>query len=118
MFKSFGIAILSIAIILGLDGCGNSEPSVLPGSASATKKVAPDFSSVETVGNHSYLPINRGVNADSMASEILRMLDAFEKFHPELKVTSWSIEKQQDAYLTGRYVYGLWVNHEPIGNGS
>lgn len=78
-----------------------------------------DVSVAVTVGNHTYIPLNiKGVNAvpAKHVQDILSVLAAFEKAHPELKVTNWHIEKQRYvvAYMKIRQtIDGLWVDHEP-----
>lgn len=66
-----------------------------------------------TVGNSSYIEVQRRGTPDSMQHIILGLLAKFEKDHPELEVTSFNIEKQQVAHVTGSYTFGIWVRHKP-----
>lgn len=106
-------ALLAI-LTLGLVACEkrDPEPSVMPETITVVKD--PDFSKTKTIGNHSYLPINRVGSPDDMIFDILAVLAAFEKSHPDIKVTGWAIEKQQQARDTIPRVFGLWINHEPV----
>lgn len=73
-----------------------------------------DFEEAITIGNHSYLPLNMAYqNPANNIKLILSTLNAFEKKHPELKITGKQIEKQQDAHGTCDLIFGLWVDHEP-----
>lgn len=82
-----------------------------------------DMKAVETVGNHSWMPLYIGTDTSKrypLPSEyrafILSALLAFEKEHPELEVTNWKIERDQGNSMpdTGSpKIYGLWIDHEP-----
>ncbi|MDP3956657.1 MAG: hypothetical protein Q8P97_01535 [bacterium] len=67
---------------------------------------------IMTDGNFSYIEVQRYGNPDSMQHVILGLLSKFEKDHSNLRVISYSIEKQQYAYLSSAYVSGIWVTHE------
>ena len=71
-----------------------------------------NLASVVMVGNHSYIPINVFGNPRDHVVEILAILDKFEKVHPELKITSWRVEKQQEGYCTIAKIFGIWVDHK------
>lgn len=91
-------------------GCSSSRP------VSAVKALpanAYDMSVVVTVGNHSYIPINLDGKPNENVDVILGALKAFESANPNLEVTGWQIEKQQLAYVTSPYTYGIWVDHHP-----
>lgn len=79
-----------------------------------------DMKAVETVGNHSWMPLNinsRTSDHNPQPAEyrlfILSALLAFEKEHPELEVVSWKIEQHQYAVTTESVIYGLWIDHRP-----
>jgi len=96
---------LSIGIVLLGTGSGCDTPP--PPSVFQTKAVNFDWSGVVTLGNHSYLPINREGNAADMAWDILHMLNTLEESHSHLVVDTWAIEERSN------YVCGLWINHHP-----
>lgn len=80
-----------------------------------------DMKTVETVGNHSWMPLNidgdttkdRDAKPSEYRTFILGALCAFEKAHPELEVTGWMIEKDQHARGASDHIYGLWIDHRP-----
>ena len=72
-----------------------------------------------TVGNNSVIPVNEGESfsgkkALGLDVKVLNLLDQFEKAHPELKVTGWSVQGSYTnvfgGYATVRCIY---VHHEP-----
>ncbi|MDP3999137.1 MAG: hypothetical protein Q8P76_00905 [bacterium] len=119
MIKKFAFPTLlagwAIAMTL-TTGCNKNEsaPSVIQNETKTVTQPKINFNVAITVGNHTYLPLNldRRRPAD-VANVILTILDTFEKTHPNLKVTNWHIEKNQLAYTTGAYIFGLWIDHEP-----
>ena len=78
-----------------------------------TQETLYNMSMIETHGNHSYIPM-KIFNAEpkDYTREILEALNTFEKAHPELEVTGWKIEKQQNAHLVTPEIFGLWVDHK------
>ncbi len=109
------IAVVLFGILaIALAGCDSSEPS--EPSVVQKKQVQVveryDMSAVVTVGNHSYLPLNLPGNPSQHVSLILGALQAFEKAHPEWRITGWRIEKRQAGYAVQAYIFGLWVDHE------
>lgn len=66
-----------------------------------------------TFGNHSYLPINQEGTPAKFYGTILILLNEFETTHPNLKITGWKIEKNQQSHSTPAYIFGLWIDHEP-----
>ena len=68
---------------------------------------------VQTVGNHSYVRIGVYKTPDGYSSQILAILEEFEKFNPDKDVVDWKVEKQQRAYVISDYIYGLWIDHKP-----
>ncbi|MCK6463105.1 MAG: hypothetical protein L6Q29_04815 [Candidatus Pacebacteria bacterium] len=70
--------------------------------------------SIKTVGNHSYVVINKDGRPSDRPVEILEILSDFERLNPDKEITGWSIEKQQTAYgFVYNYIYGLWIDHKP-----
>lgn len=93
-------------------GCSNNK-ALKEETKTVKAEIEIDFSEVITVGNHSYIPLNiHDARPADRTHDILVILDKFEKIHPELEITSWSIEKQEGVYMPG-HIFGLWVNHCP-----
>ena len=67
-----------------------------------------------TVGNHTYVDISKYGRPDENKNrdEILNILSEFEKTSNK-EIMGWKIEKQQKAYTTFSYLYGLWIDHRP-----
>lgn len=118
--KRIGLALMSVLLLgISLSACaeGAKPPSVLQPPPVAvpqgvTLKVY-DLNVVKTIGDHSYIPINIDGTPDSHADTILNILSVFKTSNPELEITGWKIEKNQSAYTTGPYIYGLWIDHKP-----
>lgn len=70
-----------------------------------------DLSVVVTVGNHSYIPLNLSGPASMHTTEILGVVDAFEKAHSELVVGGFDVESRQDEMNS--HLNGVWVHHRP-----
>lgn len=63
-------------------------------------------------GNYSYVPLNKYGNvAKNLVPEIIDLLDTFEKDHPDLEITNWTIEYQPAGYGKAPDVYGIWISH-------
>ena len=91
--------------------CGEAaQPSVIQ-STNVTQTQVIDLGVVTTVGDHSYIPFNLDGDASQHVSEILSVLAAFEKAHPDWEITNWKVEEQHHAYFTGEHLYGIWVDH-------
>jgi len=104
-----GLAVMLVLTVV-LVGCsGGVEQSVINPE---TTQVSYDMSTVITVGNRSYIPINSGGNPSDNPSSILLILKAFEDVHPELEIVGWEIEKQQKARFTSAKIFGIWVEHK------
>mgnify|MGYP001585026662 CR=1 FL=1 len=100
---------LLFVIPLLLVGVGCSKgPSVVKKTAFTY-----DWSQVVTVGNHSFIPLPIKHDKDNPGI-VLRVLDDFEKNHPDLEVTSWRISQGFliSADNAGK-ADGLWVDHRP-----
>lgn len=82
-------------------------------------KTAYDWSGVDTVGNHSYIPCRRYEWPKEVIRHfILELLKAFEEAHPELEVTHWRdvhevICNEATNHCADPYLCGLWVDHRP-----
>lgn len=66
-----------------------------------------------TVGNHSYIPMNIFNTPSERVMSILEVLQRFENLYPDVRVTGWKIEKQQNSFASTSYIFGLWIDHEP-----
>ncbi|MBI2041692.1 MAG: hypothetical protein HYT20_01555 [Candidatus Nealsonbacteria bacterium] len=101
-----------MSMVLLVGGCDKqSAPSALRQQSISAESY--NMSVVKTVGNYSYIPFNVDGNPSDHAVKILGALSAFEKAHPEIEITFWQIEKQQRAYITSSYIFGIWVTHRP-----
>jgi hypothetical protein len=114
MKKTFSVLMVVSFFLMLLAGC--SDEAKNPSVFSETTTISTEKINLEvgiTIGNHSYLPINVYANPDKYARAILQLLDAFEKEHPELEITSWDIERNQKAANASEYIWGVWVDHRP-----
>ena len=75
-----------------------------------------DFSSVVTVGNHSFISLNlANTIPEDMIEGILHILDRFEKVRG--LINGWFLEKRiieinhARSYRGGTDIVGIWVNH-------
>ncbi len=67
--------------------------------------------SFETVGDHSYIPLDQFKDIRPIhrhAGKILQIINTFEKVNPEWKVTGWRICYDNDAPWG---VSGIFVDH-------
>jgi hypothetical protein len=69
-----------------------------------------DFSSVVTVGNRSYLPLNLLGNASENHQTILDVLKKFED-EKKMEITNWKVSERQTS-TTSAFTYGLWIDHK------
>ncbi len=110
---------LMLLSVIFLPACGGNKPSVVkPSTTHVTQVTTPatyDLSVVITVGNRSWIPINRNSRPADDPSFVLHIVKAFEDAHPELEVIpgGWKIEKDQDALGSRNYFYGIWIDHRP-----
>lgn len=63
-------------------------------------------------GNYTWIPLNLKGTPENNKIYILGALNAFEEKFP-IEVLSFQIEKQQSAYVTSKWVHGIWVHHKP-----
>jgi hypothetical protein len=106
----FAFAVATLCFVCS-NGCSDPGPSVIKIKDGGAEQ-AYDLSVAISVGNHTYLPINReDVTPSKMAKEILDLLSEYETAHPDLIVDSWMIEKKQQAHGSTDKVFGIWVNH-------
>ena len=108
--------VIIVVVLFVVMGCEKSGPSVF--DQAVIEQTPPveqslSWSTVTTIGNHSYLPINKYGTPYDYRVEILQVLGEFEKQHLEFQVTSWSVDKQQAAHGVSSYIYGLWIDHKP-----
>ncbi len=104
------VAVLVVAFVVV--GCDEGPKPV---SALKEGDTVYDMTVCVTNGNNSYIPLNfYHVRADEKAAEVLGVLTAFEKAHPDLEVVSWQIEKQQAAKGASSKIFGIWVHHRKI----
>ncbi len=104
-----------------LIGCSNPEKEEVVSANAFSNYLSEDLdnnykffrNNVITVGNHHFIPIFVNGRPDEYPQKILSLLQLFEKLNPDLKVTGWSIEKQQTAYITSSQIYGIWIDTEP-----
>ena len=67
---------------------------------------------METKGNSTWIPINLSDEKSGLhLTEVLGIINAFKQAHPDLEVTGWSLEKNQDDYCDEDRVIGIWVHH-------
>ena len=93
-------------------GCGESKPApTVVKVDGSTKKEVYDMSVVMTEGNFSFIPMHLEESAWYNSWAVLRVMNAFEKTHPELEIVGWGVEKQQSTYGSRAYLYGVWVHH-------
>ncbi|MEK7586413.1 MAG: prepilin-type N-terminal cleavage/methylation domain-containing protein [Patescibacteria group bacterium] len=73
-----------------------------------------DYSTVTTVGSHSWVPINHGFWEATMPNEILNLLSGFEK-EMGVIITNWKMFDNGRGVGGGIHLYGIWVDHKPAG---
>ena len=100
----FFVAIFGLVFVLNIiigPPFGVSDPTVIntPTNAMVTK------------GNNSWIPLDLDGTPARYSSEILAVMEVFEKTNPDLEVISWTVEKRQRAYTIDPHVYGIWVHH-------
>ena len=77
------------------------------------KKYLYEPSQITTVGNHTYININTNEYPANRINEILELLAAFEKNHPDLQITNWHIQEQNVGPHYYQKVFGIWIDHRP-----
>jgi hypothetical protein len=109
------LMVFTIIALLFMAGCssGPAGESVLKDALETPSAKTINLEIADTVGNHTYIPINIDGSPADNEHLILKIIEAFEKSHPELKVTFWSPQGRENSYLRSSYTFGLWVNHEP-----
>lgn len=111
------ITLSMILLVVGIGGCEeipspNVGPSVIQGKVEVKETQAINFSSVTTVGNRSYVPLNLMGNAAKNHQTILNILKKFED-EKKVEITNWKISDRQFAHTTQEFTYGLWIDHKP-----
>lgn len=115
--RLFTCIFIAPVLLLTIVGCESPQPlpSVIQSSAVMTKAptVVFDQSNTLTIGNDTYININRMYRRDlpDYAITILQPIKAFENAHAELEIIDWKIEKAGEAYSV--FVYGFWISHRP-----
>lgn len=109
--KRVGTLILALVIVGLFIGCSSDESSSVINPK--TTLVSYDLSVVITVGDRSYIPINKKGEPADNPSEILLILKAFEDIHPELEIVDWKIESRQRTHGATPRIFGIWVDHKP-----
>lgn len=126
MKKSY-VSVLAMMLVIGaMAGCksnrgignGSSQPeevrSGIQSENTAMNQPKTDLDCAIAVSNHTYIPLNIGGRSDVRIWDVLDDLTAFEKAHPNIKITNWRIEKHQyPEYRLTKVTFGLWVDHEP-----
>lgn len=120
----FLVALLMLGLFIGFTGCGESEKEEVISADAFSNYLSEDEyrahvffrDKVITVGNHHFIPLVVSGRPDEYPRQILSLLELFEKIYPDLKVTSWSIEKRQTAYITTAWIYGIWIDTQPSKN--
>ena len=118
MRKAILALVVTVLLVLTVTmiGCSDSPPlpsAVQQKTVLGTLGTVYDTSVAVTVGNHTYVPLNFFGEAAYHVPKILGTLDAFEKAHPELEVTSWSLSNHPATSTTYARVNGIWLNHRP-----
>lgn len=129
--KSVFVPLFALAL---LGACGQAKPLPAPPSAMRVPNAGErgnnskfDLSVARTVGNGTWIPINRPYlqytqrfwdtiglceNAD-MPLQLLEVIAAFEEAHPELEVYGRQIEWQQNSKTTSSFCFGVYLFHRP-----
>lgn len=102
--------LLMIAICISLSGCPQATPTVVVSSdIPGNQPIVFDEKNVLNEGNNTYIAINiSGLPSDNVTL-ILKIMKKFEDTHPELTVTSWSVQEGTSS----QKVFGIWVHHIP-----
>jgi hypothetical protein len=116
------------AVILTMPACKEKPPALEIFKARSNVMDAEagyNFSkAVTTVGNHHFLPLppfeecmeedSNRVTASSVihAKEILSVVDAFERAHPEWEI-EWRLDARLRSFNTCSAVFGIWIDHRP-----
>lgn len=113
--------IFLLAVVLLFVGIAGCEPAEIPRSVVQSQsmeiekntEIIFNDSNTLTVGNNSYIAINRREIPGNNPKLILEVLAKFDETHPELSVKDWKIE----AYIHDRFwdgmIFGLWIHHLP-----
>lgn len=107
------LRILCPMLLVVCFGCEQTTPPPSAIRVEGQSQVAYDLVGTATVGNHSFIPLNIPGNPYDWRQEILGLLDQFEQ-QQGVEIISFQVEKQQKAYITGQYIWGIWVTHRPV----
>ena len=109
------VAMFTLQLLL-VTGCSQEQEkkvSVMSGVNRPAPTESFNMDVVTTIGNYSYIPINKDYTPPDKIVEILGVVDAFEKKHPALEVKHWVLDDRQNGYRMHSYIYGIWVTHRP-----
>ena len=91
----------------------NSPDIVAPVAQKTPPTLKYGIGVIETEGDSTWIPINLSDEKSGLhLTEVLGIINAFKQAHPDLEVTGWSLEKNQDDYCDEDRVIGIWVHHK------
>lgn len=113
----FSPIVLALIVFIAT-GCEQKQPSVL---VEAHVGASYNFKTVVSRGNFSYIPVAKYIsfrqNADSKnditMTDILGLLEAFEKENPHLDIVQWEIMMGWTDVKDRQYVNGILIRHRP-----
>lgn len=104
------LTIFALMAVFGLAGCYEEPPSVIKPTEN---QIMLNSSNVTTVGNNSWIAVNKAGVVTENARLILVIIDTFEKAHPELFILNYEIESRHLSYGGFPQIFGIWVHHRP-----
>ncbi|MDI6778414.1 MAG: hypothetical protein QMD77_04470 [Patescibacteria group bacterium] len=104
------IFLVVFTLILML-GCSDSAPKPMSVVKTMETLRVIDLKQVETIGNNSWIPIDKHGTPTLHRRLILQILEQFESANHHLEVISWTIDNKPYSYLVNPWVYGIWVHH-------
>ncbi|GEM_PF-5027613 len=112
--KFLGILAFAVFLAIGLYAYRIENPN----QTTLQEKPSLVYDHTMTLGNHSYVPINRSGRPADNVEFVLKTLKEFEDAHPELEIVNKQIEKQQRSgqgsiYPASDYIFGIWVDTRP-----
>lgn len=102
---------LLVLLLLVLSGCSDTA-TVVQKKVEFNETSIIDFSSVVTVKNRSYVPLDLEGDAAENHRAILEILKEFEN-KKKVEIINWKISDQQIAHSTPSFTHGLWIDHKP-----
>jgi hypothetical protein len=110
--KKMLVTLLVVIMLIPCLGCKKKDDSISVVQKTTTETEI-NLSTVKTVGNHSYIPLNLSGYSNGFADLILNVINKFEIMHPDWKITDWKFQTGQSTNGLYDYTYGIWVDHEP-----